>query len=153
VALTNFVYSTAKEAVLGLASATGPINFTSDTFYLLLVTSTYTALSQATAEAQEFLSDVNAVSGAEATGTGYTAGGQALAGLAVSLTGTTTGKVAVTNPSWASSTVTAVGAILYKHTGTATTSTLIAYYDFGGSVASTAGTFTVSFASGLLTLA
>jgi hypothetical protein len=51
------------------------------------------------------------------------------------------------NPTWTSATITATGAIVYYSSGTGSTSTLIAYLDFGGSVSSTAGTFTVTIPS------
>lgn len=48
---------------------------------------------------------------------------------------------------WTSSTLTARYGILYKSTGTASTSPLIGYFDFGGNVSSTSGTFTIQFHS------
>lgn len=47
------------------------------------------------------------------------------------------------DPSWASSTITARYGVLYKSTGTGSTSPLIGYWDFGGNITSTNGTFTV----------
>jgi hypothetical protein len=49
--------------------------------------------------------------------------------------------------SWASSTVTARYAVLYKSTGTGSTSALIGYFDFGANVSSTNGTFSIPFHS------
>ena len=45
---------------------------------------------------------------------------------------------------WASSTITAAAAVVYKYTGTAADDLLVAYLDFGGDVSSTSGDFTVS---------
>lgn len=42
---------------------------------------------------------------------------------------------------WATSTITARGAVLYRDTGTASTSPLIGFYDFGGNIVSTGGNF------------
>ncbi len=49
--------------------------------------------------------------------------------------------------SWASSTVSARYGVLYKSTGTASTSALIGYFDFGSTVSSTNGTFSIPFHS------
>jgi hypothetical protein len=46
------------------------------------------------------------------------------------------------DPSWPSSTITARGVVIYKSTGTASTSPLIAYDTTGSDVSSTSGTFT-----------
>jgi hypothetical protein len=51
------------------------------------------------------------------------------------------------DPSWASSTITARYGVVYKSTGTAGTSALIGYLDFGGDIASTNGTFAVTINS------
>lgn len=92
----------------------------------------------------------------EVTGTGYTAAGQALAGVAGALDTTNDKTVyTATNPSWANATITATGAVVYqKNGGLATADPLIAYIDFGGTVSSTNGPFTItSFAtSGFLSL-
>ena len=56
------------------------------------------------------------------------------------------------DPSWSTATLTARMAVVYKSTGTASTSPLIAYLDFGGTITSTAGTFTLAFnGSGIFT--
>jgi hypothetical protein len=53
--------------------------------------------------------------------------------------------------SWAASTITASGLYLYKVVGSSATDVLIGYWDFGGSVASSSGTFQVAWnASGIL---
>lgn len=152
-ALSNFVYPGGKAGILGLASDAGPIDFDADPLYLMLVTTNYSSLAPATALAHVFRSDVLAVSGAEASGTGYTAGGAALAGLAIAASGNNR-VVNATNPTWPTSTISATGAILFKRVGADLTTPaddiLIAYYDFSGTVASTAGTFTVNLSSGIL---
>lgn len=48
---------------------------------------------------------------------------------------------------WAASTITARYGVLYKSTGTASTSPLIGVFDFGGNISSTSGTFTIQFHS------
>lgn len=52
--------------------------------------------------------------------------------------------VTAANPSWSSASFSATGAVIYKSTGTGSTSRLIAYVDFGQTVTATAGTFTVT---------
>jgi hypothetical protein len=87
----------------------------------------------------------------EVVGTGYTAGGKALT--TKSVTVNTTTDLAMFDADdvvWATSTITARGAVLYK----ITTGELIAYFDFVTDKISTAGDFTVQWnASGILTIA
>lgn len=99
------------------------------------------------------MTDVKAA-GTEATGTGYTAGGQALSSVTVSTSGTVT-TFTCANPSWGpSSTITAAFAVFYDaQGGTDATNIPIAYWDFGGSQSSSAGAFTLTInASGVATL-
>ncbi len=49
------------------------------------------------------------------------------------------------NVTWSNATVTAVGAVIYKNTGTASTSPLVGYIDLGGSKTSLAGNFTIQW--------
>lgn len=75
----------------------------------------------------------------EVVGTGYTAGGATLTGYARALSG----DVAYLNwadPSWASSTITARGALIYN---ASKTNAAVAVLDFGANVSSSNGTFTV----------
>lgn len=88
--------------------------------------------------------------GTEASGTGYTAGGQALTGVTLSTTGTVT-TLTCANPSWANSTITASFAVFYDAAGgTNATNFPIVYWDLGGAQSSSAGAFTLTInASGL----
>jgi hypothetical protein len=81
----------------------------------------------------------------EVTGAGYTAGGAAVT-LTVAATDNPNNDVEVTSSAatWASSTITAVAGIIYKDTGVAATSPVVACVDFGGTVSSTNGTFTAT---------
>lgn len=81
----------------------------------------------------------------EITGTGYTAGGNTVT-LTVADDDDVNNDVEVTAGavSWPSSTLTAVAALIYKDTGSAATSPVVCTIDFGGSVSSTNGTFTVT---------
>ena len=75
----------------------------------------------------------------EVTGTGYTAGGATLTGFASGLSGST-GYLTFTDPSWASSTITARGCLIYN---SSKSNKAVAAFDFGADVVSTNGTFTV----------
>ena len=79
----------------------------------------------------------------EVTGTGYTAGGNTLT---ISTNPTSTGTTAFldfADTTWASSTITARGALIYLANGT--TNPAVAVLDFGADKTSTAGDFTVQF--------
>lgn len=124
----------------------GSIDLDTDTIKVALVTSTYTPNQ----DTHVFFSDVTN----EVTGTGYTAGGAALAGKAVTQDDTDNEGVFDANDvSWTTATITARAAVLYKDTGTGSTSPLICYIDFGADKVSTAGTFTIAWnAEGILNL-
>lgn len=77
----------------------------------------------------------------EVVGTGYVAGGNTLAGATVSLSGTTA-YVDFTDTTWAASTITARGALIYN---SSKSNKAIAVLDFGGDKTSTNGNFTVQF--------
>lgn len=83
-----------------------------------------------------------------------TAGGATLANKSVGYTGgTNVTKVDADDVTWSSSSITARIAVLYKDTGTASTSPLIGYVDFGEDKTSDSGNFTVQFDSaGIFTL-
>ena len=97
------------------------------------------------------LTDVN-TDGHEVSGTGYTAGGAEAKTKAVTeATKVTT--FDADDVTWTSSTITARYSILYLSTGTASTSYLIGYADFGADKSSSSGDFTVAWDdSGILTL-
>lgn len=118
-----------------------PVDLDADTLKIMLMNSTYAALSDATKRGHEFYSDVSTN---EITGTGYTAKGVTLANKTSAQTSGVYTFDNTVDPAWTTATITASGAIVFKDTGTGSTSPLIAYLDFGGSVVSTAGTFTVT---------
>ena len=116
----------------------GTVDLAADTIKVALVTSSYSP----SLTADEFFDDVTN----EVTGTGYTAGGATLSGQAVTAdTVSHRGKFTANNVTWSSSTITAAGAVIYKSTGTASTSPLIGYIDFGGNKSSSAGNFTIQW--------
>ncbi len=75
----------------------------------------------------------------EVVGAGYTAGGATLTGFTSGLSGST-GYLTFTDPSFASSTITARGCLIYN---SSKSNKSVAAFDFGADVVSTNGTFTV----------
>jgi hypothetical protein len=114
------------------------------TIKVALVTSSYT-FNQ---ETHDYFDDITN----EVSGTGYTAGGATLA----SKTNTETTRVTTfdaADTTWTSSTITARGAVVYYASGTASTSLLIAFIDFGADKSSDNGTFQITWnASGIFTV-
>lgn len=113
------------------------IDFDTNTFKAMLVTSSYTA-NKDTHDKRDDVTN-------EATGTGYTAGG---ATSTVTVTkDTANDKVTIQfgAVSWATSTITARGCVYYKSRGGASSADeLVAYNDFGSDVSSSGGTFSVA---------
>ena len=131
--MANQVFNSFKAGIMS-----GLVDLDSDDINVMLVTSSYTP----DIDTDEFMDDVTN----EVTGTGYTAGGQALAGKAVTVDTTDDeGVFDANNITWTTSTITAAGAVLYKDTGASTTSPLICYFDFGGDKTSSAGNFVISW--------
>lgn len=118
-------------------AVTGQIDFDTNTFYMMLVTSTYTPDQDTHLDRADVTNEV--------TGTNYTSAGQAVT-VTVSAVDTANDRVDINfaDVTWASSTITAAAAVVYKYTGTAADDLLVAYLDFGGDVSSTSGDFTVS---------
>src|SRR6478735_3915446 len=114
------------------------IDWDSDTIKVALLTSAYTPNQ----DTHDYLDDV--ISN-EVTGTGYTAGGQALASKTVTYDASTnTLKLDAADVTWSGSTVTARYAVVYDDSGATNASkALIAYYDFTTDRASSNGDFIV----------
>ena len=112
----------------------GVHDFTSHTFKIALYTSSATLSAATTAYSTTD----------EVSGTGYTAGGEALTvtGGAVSISGTTA-YIDFSDVTWSSSTITARGALIYNDT--AVGNPAVAVLDFGSDKTSTSGDFTVQF--------
>jgi hypothetical protein len=113
----------------------------SGSFKFLLVSS---VPSESDLDTFDFRNDITN----EVTGAGYTAGGVA-ATVTVGSVDTTNDRTPVTitdlTNAWTGSTISAVGGWLYKAVGTAGTDQLVAFIDFGGTVTSTAGNYSVTF--------
>lgn len=125
--------------------AKAAINFSTGSFKCLLVSA---VPSETNLDSWVNRSDVTT----EVTGTGYTAGGVAVTATVGTLD-TTNNRQSVTfgnlSPGWTSATISAVGAIIYLSTGTSTTDKLVQFVDFGGTVASTNGNYSVTFSTPL----
>jgi hypothetical protein len=111
-----------------------------DTLKVALVTSSYTP----NFDTHDFFDDITS----EVTGTGYTAGGATLGSQTCTLD-TTDDELVFdgADTTWPSSTITARGAVIYKSTGVAGTSPLIAYIDFTTDRVSDGGTFQITWAA------
>ncbi|AXQ68636.1 hypothetical protein HOU00_gp097 [Caulobacter phage CcrPW] len=121
----------------------GNINFGSDAFKVMLVTSSYTANK----DTHMKRSDTTA---GEVTGTGYTAGGQTTTVTCTKDTAFDREDLTFSTVTWTSATITANAAIIYKsRNGAASADELVAYVDFGQNVSSTNANFAVSFSSPL----
>jgi hypothetical protein len=117
----------------------GEVNFGSDTFDVLLVTSSYTP-NKGTHDSKSDITN-------EVTGTGYTAGGASSACTVTLDTSAHHADATFADVSWASSTITARAAVIYKNSGTAGTSWLVAYVDNGSDASSVSATFAFAFTS------
>jgi hypothetical protein len=106
-------------------------------------------LAQAT---NDYWDDLVPASWEVANGNGYTTGGATLASKTCTLSSLVTTFDAA-DTAWAASTITARYAVIYYATGTAATSLLIGYVDFGADQASSSGTFQITWnASGIFTI-
>lgn len=120
----------------------GLFDFSADTFKMLLTTSSYTP----NFDTHEFIDDVTS----EITGTGYTAGGETLSGVVWTYdTGNDWCLLTCDPVEWTGATFSARRGVVYKDTGTASTSPLLCWVDFGADAAPVAVPFTVTFSSGL----
>lgn len=118
--------------------AIGAIDYDTDTFKVMLVTSAYTENKDTHAKRSDVTNEV--------VGTGYTAGGQTVVAT-VSAVDTTNDRVDITfaQVTWPASTITARKAVYYKSRGgAASADELIAVDDFGADVTTVAGTLTLN---------
>ena len=130
--MASLIYNSALDD-----NARALIDFDSDSFKVMLTTSTYTENKDTHTKRSDITNEV--------VGTGYTAGGTA-----ATFTVTkdlTNDRIDITlgSASWASATITARKAVYYKtRGGVASADELVAVIDFGSDVTSTAGTFSLS---------
>lgn len=136
--MASVIYNDFKRAILA-----GEIDLDTggNTIKVALVTSSYSPNIDTHTHYDDVTNEV-------ANGNGYTTGGNTLASQAVTVDNTDDeGVFDASDTNWASSTITARGAVVYKDTGTASTSPLIAYVDFGSDQSSSSGNFTISWNS------
>ena len=136
--MASLIYNSAVDDM-----ARGAIDFDTDTFKVMLVTSTYTPNKDTHDKRDDVTNEVS--------GTGYTAGGVASACTVTKDTANDKVTLSFAAVSWATATITARGAVYYKSRGGASSADeLVAYVDFAGDVSSTGATF--SLGSSTITL-
>lgn len=126
--------------LLGQYSTTAArrVDWDADTIKVSLHTSTYTPNQ----DTHDFFNDATN----EIAGTGYTAGGVALVTSApVYDAASNTLRLDADDASWTTATFTCRIAVVYKDTGTAATSPLLGWVDFGGDESVVSGTFTIQW--------
>ena len=130
--MASLIYNSAIDDM-----ARGAIDFDTDSFKAMLVTSAYTPNKDTNDRRDDVTNEVS--------GTGYTAGG--VASVCTVTKDTANDKVTLqfAAVSWASSTITARALVIYKSLGGASSAdALVAYNDFGADVSSSGGTFSVA---------
>lgn len=140
--MASFIYNKGKYEILN-----GNIDFKSDSFKVALVTSSYTPDK----DAHDNWEDITN----EASGSPYEAGGKELTSKDITLDYTNdrvefNGGDTAQRPGftiWPFSTITARAAIIYKDTEVDSTSTLIAYIDFGQDYSTNGEDFTIEWDS------
>lgn len=121
------------------STATDDIEWTTDTIKVALVTSTYTP-NQDT----DNYANLAGFTGNELSGGGYARQTLGTKTLTYDATSNTV-RFKAADPSWTSFTGIFRYAVIFKDTGSAATSPLIGYIDFGSDQSITSGTFTINF--------
>ena len=130
--MADLIYNSAIDDM-----ARGAIDFDTDTFKIMLVTSSYTP-DKDTHDRRDDVTN-------EVTGTGYSTGGSTIACTVTKDTANDKVTLQFASTSWASSTITARAAVVYKSRGGASSADeLVFYCDFDADVSTTNGTFTVA---------
>lgn len=134
--MADMIYSAFKKKI---ADGTLDLDLaTAGAYKVMLVTSSYTPSA-----AHDFRDDITN----EVSGTGYTAGGTNLPNPAVNIVSTSAYWDA-DDVSWATATITARGAVIYRARGGASSADeLCCYIDFGSDKTSTGGTFAITWAA------
>jgi hypothetical protein len=123
--------------------ARGAIDFDTDTFKVMLVSSAYSPNKDTDLKRSAVTNEVS--------GTGYTAGGVTSACTVTKDTANDRVTLSFAAVNWATSTITARAAVIYKSRGGASSADeLVCYVDFGGDVSSSSATF--SLGSSTITL-
>lgn len=131
--MASFLYNACKTAFLE-----GEIDFINDTIKVALVTSGYSASKDSDLNFSDITNEVS--------GTGYSSGGKTLAGISTEQDDENDRAAVIADDvSWAVATFTARAAVIYKDSGTPSTSLLIAYVDFGDDKSVSGEDFTVEW--------
>lgn len=141
--MADGVFQRFKKVLLDRSDTGAGVDFDTDTLKIILLTAVpadtqwdaWNTYSQVTTELT--------------TAGGYTVGGITLSGVTLTQDDTNN-RIAIdaTDPSWATFTATGIlAALIYKSTGTSSTSAVICSFDFGGTKNGGGGTFTVQFSS------
>jgi hypothetical protein len=132
--MADVIYNSFKKKLLD-----GSIDLVNDTIKFALVTSAYTP-------DQDLHTDFDDITNELPTANGYTANGATIANPANTQDNTDNeGVYDGDNVTWTGASFTARGAVLYKYTGTPSTSSLIMYIDFTEDKTPDAGDFVVDF--------
>lgn len=125
----------------------GRVDLITDTIKVALCTSTYTP----DIDTHDYFDDIT---NEHAASGGYTAGGETLGTKSITYDAANNrAYFDAANTTWSASTLTARYAIIYRSTGTASTSELLGYVDFGQDESSSSGDFTLQWsADGILRL-
>jgi hypothetical protein len=116
--------------------ARGNMDLDTDTFKMLLVTSSYTPNKDTHGKRNSVTNEVS--------GTGYTAGGKTVTCTVARDNANDRTTLTFAAESWANSTITARGAVVYKSRGGASSADeLVFYNDFGGDITTSDTTFSV----------
>lgn len=130
--MADLIYNSAIDDM-----ARGAIDFDTDTFKIMLVTSSYTP-DKDTHDRRDDVTN-------EVTGTGYSTGGSTIACTVTKDTANDKVTLQFASTSWPSSTINARAAVVYKSRGGASSADeLVFYNDFDADVSTTSGTFTVA---------
>jgi hypothetical protein len=130
--VASFVYTSCIED-----NAKGAIDFDTDTFWVMLVTSSYTENKDTHTKRSDITNEISA--------TGYSAGGKVCTAVVAKDTGTDQVTVTFQSVNWTGFTGTARKAVYYKRRGGASSADeLVGVNDFGGDVTLTASTFVVA---------
>jgi hypothetical protein len=142
-AVTGFMYGV---PVKNQYDGTSVVDWDTDTIKVALLTG-----HTPNQDVHDFFNDV---SGNQITGTGYTAGGATLGTKTATYdTASDQTRLDAADTTWTTSTLSATHAVVYKDTGTPTTSALMGLLDFGATVTTTAGTFQITWdATGIIVI-
>lgn len=139
--MADVIYNSFKRDIMN-----GSIDLDTDVIKVALVTSAYTVNQDTHVDFGDITNEV--------VGTGYTARGGALDNKTVTVDNTDNeGVFDADDETWATSTITARGAVIYLDSGVDATSYLIAYLDFTTDQTSSSGNFTIQWGTeGILNL-